>query len=78
MSCPAKHWQASLFRADSGATIEATDSARDHAPMSGKQDLPPQTCTSGLWLGILGEGVNNAAEAFENLRNSLLRKPNLA
>ena len=60
------------------ATIEAFNSARNQRQMGSKQVLRPPSPKSQLWVGVLGEGVNNAARAFENLRNSLLGKPNLS
>ena len=59
------------------ATIEAFNSARDHASTGGQQDRLARIRKRQLWFDVLGEGVNNALQAFENVRNSLIGKPNL-
>ena len=55
------------------AAIGEYNSAHHHAPMIGKKVLPAKSRKSQLWLGVLGEGVNDAVRAIGNLRSSLLR-----
>jgi glycosyltransferase involved in cell wall biosynthesis len=57
-------------------TVDLFNSARDTRQMAGTQVLPPQRRPRQLWVGVLGEGVNSAAQAFENIRSAILGKRN--